>query len=108
MKVELLEKARKREREARKEAESILERRSLELYNTNEQLKEALKKKKDFLWKSSVKGLTREAHFNFGHKKGEKQNIPKTPKMAIFDINFLGKCPKVPKTLYFHQKFHNV
>ena len=43
MKVELLEKARKREREARKEAESILERRSLELYNTNEQLKEALK-----------------------------------------------------------------
>ena len=43
MKVELLEKARKREREARKEAESILERRSLELYNANEQLKEALK-----------------------------------------------------------------
>ena len=38
-----MKKARKREREARKEAESILERRSLELYNTNEQLKEALK-----------------------------------------------------------------
>ena len=36
---------------------------------------------------------TREAHFNFGHKNGEKQNFPKTPKMAIFNINFLGKVP---------------
>ena len=36
---------------------------------------------------------THEAHFNFGHKKGEKQIFPKTPKMAIFIINFLEKVP---------------
>ena len=28
---------------------------------------------------------TREAHLIFGHKKVEKQNFPKTPKMAIFN-----------------------
>ena len=27
---------------------------------------------------------TRGAHLIFGHQKGEKQNFPKTPKMAIF------------------------
>jgi signal transduction histidine kinase len=42
MEVELLKKALIREKKARKEAESILEKKSLELYNTNEQLKEAL------------------------------------------------------------------
>ena len=31
---------------------------------------------------------TREAHLIFGHKKVEKLNFPKTPKMAIFKINF--------------------
>ena len=44
---------------------------------------------------------TREAKFNFGHKKGEKLKYPKTPKVAIFNINHLGKVI----TLYFHQKF---
>ena len=30
---------------------------------------------------------TREAQFNFCHKKGKKLTFPKTPKMAIFNIN---------------------
>ena len=34
---------------------------------------------------------TRETQFNFGHKKGEKLKYPKTPKVAIFNINHLGK-----------------
>jgi hypothetical protein len=42
MEVGLLKKALIREKKARKEAESILEKKSLELYNTNEQLKDAL------------------------------------------------------------------
>ena len=58
-------------------------------------------KKTDYLWKSSVRGLTspppnifgrygtREAKFNFGHKKGKKLNFPKTLKIAIFNINLL-------------------
>ena len=36
---------------------------------------------------------THEAHLIFGHHKGEKQNFPKTPKMAIFKKNLLGKLP---------------
>ena len=36
---------------------------------------------------------TREAHFNFGHEKGKKLNFPEKIKMAIFNINFLGKVP---------------
>ena len=35
---------------------------------------------------------TREAQFC--HKKRKKINIPKTPKMGIFNINLLGKVPK--------------
>ncbi|AFU70583.1 two-component histidine kinase sensor with PAS domains [Psychroflexus torquis ATCC 700755] len=42
MDIELLKKALIREKKARKEAESILEKKSLELYNANEQLKDAL------------------------------------------------------------------
>ena len=44
---------------------------------------------------------THEALWIFGNQKGEKQNFFKTPKMAIFKINFLGK---VSITLYFTNK----
>ena len=44
---------------------------------------------------------TREAQLILVIKR-EKLNSPKTPKMAIININQLGKAPKVPKTLYFH------
>ena len=37
---------------------------------------------------------TCEAQLNFGHKKGKQLNFPKTPKMAIFNINLLRKVPK--------------
>ena len=33
-------------------------------------------------------------HSIFGHQKGEKQNLSKISKMAIFKINFLEKVPK--------------
>ena len=47
---------------------------------------------------------THEAQFNFGHKKGEKLNFPKTPKMAIFNINLLGKVPKSTHNPLFSSK----
>ena len=50
---------------------------------------------------------TREAHLTFGHQKGEKHNFPKTPKMAIFKIFFLEKCPKVSKTLYIKKNLNS-
>ena len=37
---------------------------------------------------------TREAHLSFGHQKGEKHNLPKTPKMASFKIIGFRKMPK--------------
>ena len=37
---------------------------------------------------------THEAHLMFGHQKEEKQSFPKTPKMAIFKINFFRKVLK--------------
>ena len=39
------------------------------------------KKKTAQLWTSSIKGQT--LRFDFGNKKGEKQNLPKTPKMSM-------------------------
>ena len=42
MEIELLKKALQREKTARKEAESLLEKKSLQLYNTNRQLQEVI------------------------------------------------------------------
>ena len=47
---------------------------------------------------------THEAHLIFSHQKGDKQNFPKTPKMAIFKINFLGKVPKSVHNPLFYTK----
>ena len=47
---------------------------------------------------------TRGAQFHFGHKKGEKLNCPKTPKMAIFNINISGKVPKSTYNPLFSSK----
>ena len=44
------------------------------------------------------------AQFDFGHKKGEKLNFPKTPKMAIFNINLIGKVPKSTHNPLFSSK----
>ena len=64
-------------------------------------------KKVPFLWIFSIRALTpppppyfqklwnRWYTFDFGNKKGEKQNLPKTPKMAIFKRTFFIKS--VPK-----------
>ena len=45
--------------------------------------------------------------FHFGDQKCKKINFPKTPKMAIFNINILGKVPKGTHNPLFYQKFNN-
>ena len=40
----------------------------------------------------------------FWSKKGKKLNFPKTPKMAIFNINLLGKVPKSTQNPQFSSK----
>ena len=46
---------------------------------------------------------TQEANLIFGHQKRDKQNFPKTPKMAIFKMYFLEKCSTVSIIPYFKQ-----
>ena len=46
--------------------------------------------------------------FNFVNKKGEKLNFTKTPKMALFNINLLGKVPKSTHNSLFSSKIHTL
>ena len=50
-----------------------------------------------YLWKL----WNRWGTIQFWSQKGEKLNFPKTPKMAIFNINSLGKVAKSTKNPLF-------
>ena len=47
---------------------------------------------------------TRGAQFDVGHKKAKKLNFPKTPKMAIFNINILENVPERTHNPLFSSK----
>ena len=79
------------------------------------EVREAIKKKSgltmDFFRKGSdppplIFGSygTRGAQFDVGHKKGKKLNFPKTPKMAIFNINILENVPERTHNPLFSSK----
>ena len=51
---------------------------------------------------------TREAQFNFGHKKEEKKTkLLDNTEIEYIKKKLFEKCQKVTKTLFFIQKFHN-
>lgn len=87
--LEILKKALERERKARKQAESFLEQRSLELYKANEQLKELNKN-----LESKVQERTKEVEDQRNFYEAILNNIPADVVVADADHKYLFVNPK--------------